>query len=130
VVSPCAKPDLVAVNNGLYDYGNKILMDFDPELVFTSKIGTDFVEDAPNPVIRNNEDGTDWDVVTWMDELSDDPKVVELLWQVLGAVVRPNVDWNVSVNLFFTSFAKQARRSRKGGFTGCANVFSPIPVTA
>uniref|UniRef100_UPI003567D227 hypothetical protein n=1 Tax=Collinsella bouchesdurhonensis TaxID=1907654 RepID=UPI003567D227 len=25
----------------------------------------------------------------------------------------------VSVNLFFTSFAKQARRSRKGGFTGC-----------
>ena len=36
----------------------------------------------------------------------------------------------VSVNLFFTSFAKYARRSRKGGFTGCANVFSPIPVTA
>ena len=36
----------------------------------------------------------------------------------------------VSVNLFFTSFAKQARRPRKGGFTGCANVFSPIPVTA
>ena len=41
--------------------------------------------------------------------------------------VRPG---DVSVNLFFTSFAKQARRSRKGGFTGCANVFSPIPVTA
>lgn len=38
--------------------------------------------------------------------------------------------YSVSVNLFFTSFAKQARRSRKGGFTGCANVFSPIPVTA
>jgi len=37
---------------------------------------------------------------------------------------------DVSVNLFFTSFAKQAHRSRKGGFTGCANVFSPIPVTA
>ena len=35
----------------------------------------------------------------------------------------------VSVNLFFTSFAKQAHRSRKGGFTGCANVISPIPVT-
>lgn len=49
VVSPCTNPDLVAVNNGLYDYGNKILMDFDPGLVFTSKIGTDFVEDAPIP---------------------------------------------------------------------------------
>lgn len=42
---------------------------------------------------------------------------------------RSGID-DVSVNLFFTSFAKQARRSRKGGFTGCANVFSPIPVTA
>ena len=45
------------------------------------------------------------------------------------APTRPEL-WDVSVNLFFTSFAKQARRSRKGGFTGCANVFSPIPVTA
>ena len=35
----------------------------------------------------------------------------------------------VSVNLFFTSSANQTRRSRKGGFTACANVFSPIPVT-
>ena len=43
---------------------------------------------------------------------------------------RTNREINVSVNLFFTSFAKQARRLRKGGFTGCANVFSPIPVTA
>lgn len=45
-----------------------------------------------------------------------------------GNTVVPLAD--VSVNLFFTSFAKQACRSRKGGFTGCANVFSPIPVTA
>ena len=43
---------------------------------------------------------------------------------------RQHEERGVSVNLFFTSFAKQARRSRKGGFTGCANVFSPIPVTA
>ena len=37
--------------------------------------------------------------------------------------------FRVSVNLFFTSFANQTRRSRKGGFTGCANVFSPVPAT-
>ena len=47
-----------------------------------------------------------------------------------GCSRRPRVFYSVSVNLFFTSFAKQAHRSRKGGFTGCANVFSPIPVTA
>lgn len=55
-------------------------------------------------------------------------------WGVLTASVPAAAEWcrgrGVSVNLFFTSFAKQARRSRKGGFTGCANVFSPIPVTA
>lgn len=51
-------------------------------------------------------DGYDWSAVSWPEGMG------------------------VSVNLFFTSFAKQARRSRKGGFTGCANVFSPIPVTA
>lgn len=50
--------------------------------------------------------------------------------QVVNAVMDAEADQLVSVNLFFTSFAKQARRSRKGGFTGCANVFSPIPVTA
>ena len=45
------------------------------------------------------------------------------------AVWAPAPEPGVSVNLFFTSFTKQARRSRKGGFTGCANAFSPIPVT-
>ena len=47
-----------------------------------------------------------------------------------GGLLHEVPDGPVSVNLFFTSFAKQARRLRKGGFTGCANVFSPIPVTA
>ena len=84
----CTDKDLVAVNNGIYDYGNKILMDFDPTFVFTSKSHVDFVDHAPNPVIHNGEDGTDWDVVSWMDELSDDPEIVKLLWQIIGAVIR------------------------------------------
>lgn len=51
-------------------------------------------------------------------------------WSRLGTPKQVEYLAGVSVNLFFTSFAKQAHRSRKGGFTGCANVFSPIPVTA
>ena len=81
----CTDKDLVAVNNGIYDYGNKILMDFDPELVFLAKSHIDFVNHAPNPVIHNDEDGTDWDVASWMNELSDDPEIVKLLWQIIGA---------------------------------------------
>ena len=68
-----SNPDLVAVNNGVYDYGAKFLLGFDPEFVFVSKCHVDFVEGAANPVIHNDGDGTDWDVVSWMNELSDSP---------------------------------------------------------
>lgn len=101
-VERCRNRDLVAVNNGIYDYGNKILMAFDPAFVFTSKKHVDFVDRARNPVIHNNEDGTDWDVVSWMNELSDDPDVVSLLWQIIGATVRPYVIWNKSAWLYET----------------------------
>lgn len=98
----CTDKDLVAVNNGIYDYGNKILMGFDPELVFLAKSHIDFVDGAKNPVIHNGDDGTDWDVVSWMDELSDDPEIVKLLWQIIGAVIRPNVSWNKSAWFYST----------------------------
>lgn len=91
---PCKDPDLIAVNNGIFDYAQKVLLDFDPDYVFTSKCRVDYVPDAPNPVIHNPDDGTDWDVVSWMDELSDDAEVVSLLWEIVGAIIRPGVRWN------------------------------------
>ena len=96
-------PDLVAVNNGVYDYDKKFLYDFDPGFVFTSKSHVNFKENPPNPVIHNDEDGTDWDVETWMSELSDDPSMVNLLWQVLGAALRPNVAWHKTAWLYSDS---------------------------
>lgn len=101
-VMRCQDADLVPVKNGVFDYGNKILLGFDPDFVFTTKIDVDYVDGARNPVIRNDEDGTDWDVVSWMDSLSDDPETVHLLWQLLGAVIRPNVRWNKSAWLYST----------------------------
>lgn len=98
-----ADRDLVVVNNGVYDYGNKMLLGFDPDFVFTSKVRVDFVENAPNPVIHNDADGTDWDVVSWMGELSDDEGIVRLLWQIVGAVIRPGVSWNKSAWFYSTS---------------------------
>ena len=62
------------------------------------------------------------------------PQLVDDQQLRAGVVLEPLLQYSpglrVSVNLFFTIFAKQARRSRKGGFTGCANAFSPVPVTA
>lgn len=99
-VTCCENRDLIAVNNGIFDYKNKVLMPFDPAYVFTSKSAVDYVEGAPNPVIHNAADGTDWDVASWMGDLSDDPEVVQLLWEMLGASIRPGVSWNKSAWLY------------------------------
>ena len=58
-----------------------------------AKSKVDYVDNPVNPVIHYPNDNTDWDVESWMSELSDDPEVVELLWQILGAIIRPNVPW-------------------------------------
>lgn len=95
----CDDPDLIAVNNGLFDYRNKMLLPFDPEYVFMSKSHVDFQTNAPNPHITM-PDGEDWDVESWMESLSDDPEIVQVLWEILGAIIRPNVSWNKSAWLY------------------------------
>lgn len=87
-------PDLIAVNNGIFNYKTKELLDFDPRYVFTSKSAINYNAAARNPFIYNDEDGTTWDVESWLDDLSDDEGVPELLWEVIGAIIRPNISWN------------------------------------
>lgn len=99
-VSLCQNPDMIAVNNGIFDYRTKTLMPFSPDKVFLSKSRVDYVANPVNPVIHNPDDGTDWDVESWMASLSDDGEVVQLLWQISGAVIRPNVRWNKSAWLY------------------------------
>ena len=102
-VNLCREPNLIAVNNGIFDYDTKTLMPFTPDLVFTAKSRVDYNHAAQNIVIHNPEDGTDWDIESWMDTLSDDPEVVQVLWQILGAIIRPNVPWNKSAWFFSES---------------------------
>ena len=86
--------DLIAVNNGIFDYASKKLLPFTPEIVFTAKSAVNWRPSPVNPVLHNDEDGTDWDVESWMNELNDDPEVVALLWEILSAIIRPNVSWD------------------------------------
>ena len=95
-VLPCRQPHLIAVNNGVFDYDAKQLLPFSPDYVFLSKSHIDYRPSPVNPVIHNDADGTDWDVESWMAELSDDPEVIRVLWQILGAIIRPNVRWDKS----------------------------------
>ena len=92
----CKQAQLIAVNNGIFDYDTKQLLPFDPELVFMSKSKVNYNPNAKNITIQNPDDNTDWDVESWMNELSDDPEIVNLLWEILGAIIRPLVSWNKS----------------------------------
>ena len=97
-VMPSVDPDLVPVNNGFFDYSTKQLRPFTPHLIFLDKAITDFVADAKSPVLANN-DGSTWEIENWMSGLSEDPAIVEALWQVAGAVVRPYVPWGKAMLL-------------------------------
>lgn len=99
-VERCMDRDLIAVNNGIFNYKTKEIKEFTPDLVFLSKSHVNYNHAAQNIVIHNDEDGTDWDVESWMKSLSDDPEIVEVLWQILGAIVRPFVGWNKSAWLY------------------------------
>lgn len=86
----------IAVGNGIFNYKTKQLEDFSEDKVFLSKSPVSYNPNAVNVTIHNPHDGTDWDVESWMNSLSDDPEVVKLLWEILGAVIRPLNRWNKS----------------------------------
>lgn len=94
-VTRCKDRDLIAVGNGIFDYAAKELLPFSPEHVFLSKSAVPYDAAAASPVLDTPGGGT-WEIEEWMHTLSDDPEVVELLWQVIGALIRPHVRWNKS----------------------------------
>jgi putative DNA primase/helicase len=100
-VNRCADRDMVAVNNGIFDYKHKMLLPFDPDLVFLSKARVDYDPLALSPGITTPENTT-WEIEDWMQTLSDDPEIVDLLWQILGAILRPHVRWNKMAWFFST----------------------------
>ena len=97
----CQDRDLIPVNNGVFDYEAKKLIPYSSEYVFLAKSRVNYNPQARNVVIQN-PDGTTWDVDSWMASLSDDPEIVALLWQVVGAVIRPFVRWNKCVMMYST----------------------------
>lgn len=92
----CMDRDLIAVNNGIFNFETKVLESFTPEIVFMVKSHVDYNPNATNVVIHNDDDGTDWDVESWVNDLSDDPEIVNLLWEIMSAIIRPHVRWNKS----------------------------------
>lgn len=88
VVRKCVIPYYVAVGNGIYDVKNKMLMPFTPDLVFTAKIHTDLKLTATNPFIYIKEDGTTWDVESWLSDLGKQ-EFVDSILEVIQASCLP-----------------------------------------
>lgn len=96
----CIDPDLIAVNNGIFNYKTKTLQPFTPESIFLTKSRINYNVNAVNITLHNDEDDTDWDVDSWMESLSDDKEITDSLWEILGAIIRPHVRWNKSAWLY------------------------------
>ena len=91
--------DLIAVNNGIFNFKTKKLLKFDPKYVFLCKSSVDYKENGVP--LKTFDDG--WDVESWMKDITVDADVCRLLWETAGACLRPYVRWNKTVWLFSTA---------------------------
>ncbi len=102
IIRKCVNPYYVAVNNGIWDMESKILFPFSEDLVFTSKIHTNLNLAATNPVITILEDGTTWDVDSWLNSLGQ-PTFVESIKEVIQGACLPLVPRNKMVLFYNTA---------------------------
>lgn len=89
LVDACDNENYTAVNNGIFDSSTKQLIPFSPEIVFTAKSRVNYNPQAKNVVLHNKDDGSDWDVESWIDDMFDDESMSNLIWQILSAVMHP-----------------------------------------
>lgn len=94
--------NLVPVNNCIFNFDTKKLIPYSRDYVFLGKCHVDYVPNPVSPVIHNPKDNTDWEIEEWVKGLSDDPEVVNLIWEIIGACIRPNVSWNKAAWLYST----------------------------
>lgn len=86
--------NLVPVGNGVFNRTTKELMPYSPSKVFTHKLLTNYKPNAVEPVF----DG--WSVSKWFKQIADgDHDKETLLWQIITAVVNPNLTTDVAVFL-------------------------------
>lgn len=91
---------LVPMNNGIVDTSTEpnSLIPFGPEYVFLSKSPIDFNPDAEEQVLTE-PDGNQWTFSEWIESLSDDEGVPQLLWEGISATLRPGVHFDQALFL-------------------------------
>lgn len=124
-VELCVGHDFVPLSNGIFDYRTKTLRPFDPHYVFVSKSCVSWVPGADSPVIPTPDD--DCEIEEWMRfVMNEDEELVELIWQVLGALLRPLVNFDTAA-FFYGASGNNAKgttcalgRNLLGGSSHCS----------
>lgn len=88
---------LFVVNNGIYNQKTNELIPFHPDYVYLTKIPVDYHPNPINPVITA-PDGYQWDVESWIDDLTDnDQDTSTLIWQVIADCLQPHYSRHKSI---------------------------------
>ncbi|MCK1206308.1 phage/plasmid primase, P4 family [Streptococcus uberis] len=83
---PLESSTLIPVNNGIFDLKNKVLLDFSPKYIITSKIATSYNPEATKPILNG------WfDFDKWLESIAcNDHEIITLLWQIMNEAINPN----------------------------------------
>lgn len=83
--------NLIPVGNGVFNKETNKLIKFSPDLVFTTKVATNYNEkNIAEPTFNN------WSLSNWFKELADNDKHKEqLLWQLIATIVQNKANSNV-----------------------------------
>ena len=91
--------DLIAVNNGIFDYKEKKLLDFNENFVYLAKSHVNMNFEIKNPKITM-PDGEIWDIESWVKDISSNEEIENSLWEITSAILRPHVPWGRSAWLY------------------------------
>lgn len=104
----------IPVGNGIYNRQTKELEPFTPDFITTTKIATNYNPDAQLVVIHNEDDGTNWDVESWLRDLSGclinkfDQDTNTLFWQIIASAINPK-QVNAKAIFFYSSVGNNGK---------------------
>lgn len=96
IVERCHERDYVPLSDGIWHYAERRKIEFSPNIVLLSKASVTFDPDCPPELpVYDLPDGTTWNVRDGISVLAaGDPEIEQILWEGVGASLRPLVRWN------------------------------------
>ena len=86
-------PDLLPMKDGIFNYKTKKTTPFSPDNVFLSKFPATIPSYTIVEPLIDTPDGRTWCFSKWLEEVIPDPDTRMVVWHVLGALMRPRVNW-------------------------------------